>query len=209
MGGYGSGRWQTGKGVTAEHRSIDVRRLQRDRLLTPGRTFAWNWTRDGETLGSVLIRTEADRLALDYRHRSGGGDWQPLNYSVRLDWTPCTYGGRRAWFQCPAAGCGRRVALLYLGSAGIFACRHCYQLAYACQRETNDDRATRRADRIRERLAWEPGILNGEGWKPKGMHWRTYHRLVSAHDSAVAESLAGMRAWLARRGPDGSRTRSI
>ncbi len=26
---------------------------------------------------------------------------------------------------------------------------------------------------------WEPGILNGHGGKPKGMHWRTYERLTS------------------------------
>jgi hypothetical protein len=133
MGGYGSGRWQTGKGLTAGHRSIDVRRLQRDGLLTPGQAFAWNWTRDGDTLASVLIRTEADRLTLDYRYRTEGGDWHPLAYPVRLAWTPCTYGVRRAWFRCPAAGCGRRVALLYLGPSGIFACRHCYRLAYACE----------------------------------------------------------------------------
>jgi hypothetical protein len=30
-----------------------------------------------------------------------------------------------AAFICPAAGCGRRVAILYGG--GNFACRHCYQ----------------------------------------------------------------------------------
>ena len=38
-----------------------------------------------------------------------------------------------AAFICPAAGCGRRVAILYRG--GIFACRHCYRLAYASSRE--------------------------------------------------------------------------
>jgi hypothetical protein len=37
------------------------------------------------------------------------------------------------WFICPAVGCGRCVAILYGG--GIFACRHCYRLAYASSRE--------------------------------------------------------------------------
>ena len=74
----------------------------------------------------------------------------------------------------------------------IFACRHCYRLAYPSQRETDDDRAARRADRIRERLGWEPGILNGNGLKPKGMHWRTFERLTAEHDAFVEESLAGM-----------------
>ena len=76
-----------------------------------------------------------------------------------------------AAFICPAAGCGRRVAILYGG--GIFACRHCHQLAYFSSREDAGDRAARRrAERLRARLGWEPGILNGEGGKPKWMRWR-------------------------------------
>jgi hypothetical protein len=135
-------------------------------------------------------------VTLIYRHKSGGNDWQPMDYPVRLEWTACTLGGRRAWFRCPANGCGRRVALLYLGGAGIFACRHCYRLAYACQRETADDRAARRADSIRERLGWQAGILNLNGGRPKGMHWRTFNRLTAEHDAFVGVSLAGMSARL-------------
>ncbi|WP_411727504.1 hypothetical protein [Methyloglobulus sp.] len=58
-----------------------------------------------------------------------------------------------------------------------FACRHCYQLAYRSQRETADDRADRKANNIRKKLDWEPGILNAMGDKPKGMHWKTYYRI--------------------------------
>jgi hypothetical protein len=117
----------------------------------------------------------------------------------QFDWTPCTYGGQRAWFRCPAVGCGQRVALLYGGR--IFACRHCYRLTYRSQRETPDDRLARRADKIREQLGWELGILNGSGWKPKGMHWRTFRRLTAEHDALVHASLTGMaqRLGLLRR----------
>jgi len=80
--------------------------------------------------------------------------------------------------------------VLYGGT--IFACRHCHRLAYDSQRERRDDRLTRRADRIRQRLGWEPGILNGDGGKPKGMHWRTFERLQDKHDAYVQASLAGM-----------------
>lgn len=193
MGGIGSGRrYQRGKDTTSDLRALDIRRLQRDGLLIPGKAFGWNWTRSGETVASIQVRTEVDRVILNYRHKSGGSDWQAMEYPVWLEWTDCTLGGQRAWFHCPARGCGKRVALLYIGSAGIFACRHCYKLAYVCQRETADDRAARRADRIRERLGWEAGILNGNGWKPKGMHWRTFERLKARHDAFVGVSLAGM-----------------
>lgn len=106
---------------------------------------------------------------------------------MRLAWTPCHFGGERAWFRCPALGCGRRVAILYGGA--IFACRHCHELVYPSQRETDFDRLARKADRIRERLDWEPGILNGNGWKPKGMHWRTFERLSAEHDRLVERAL--------------------
>lgn len=190
MGGFGSGRGQDGKDTTSDMRPLDIRRLQRDGLLTPGRAFGWHWTVNGEEVASIQMRTEADRVILNYRSRSNGGEWQPMEYPVYLEWTPCHLGGRRAWFLCPARGCGRRVAILFGGS--IFACRHCHKLAYECQRESVDDRAARRADTIRRRLGWQPGILNGEGWKPRGMHWRTYERLKAAHDAHVNVSLAGM-----------------
>jgi hypothetical protein len=41
-------------------------------------------------------------------------------------------------------------------------------------------------------LGWELGILNGDGGKPKGMHWRTFKRLQVEHNVYVEASLAGM-----------------
>ena len=78
----------------------------------------------------------------------------------------------------------------------IFVCRHCYQLAYSSQRERNYDRAARRADRLRDKLKWEPGIINGSGLKPKGMHWKTFKRLSTQHDAFMQYSLAGIDARL-------------
>ena len=192
MGGWGSGRGQGGRDTTSDCRSLDVRRWQHDGHLKPWQAFSWTWSRDGETVASIQISTEADRLVLNYRCKIPGGDWEPRDYPVLLDWTNCNYGGRRAWFLCPTRGCGRRVALLYLGDTGIFACRQCTRLAYACQRESDIDRSARRADKIRHRLGWEAGILNGNGNKPKGMHWRTFARMTSAHNAFSAASFAGM-----------------
>ncbi len=144
---------------------------------------------------SILVRTEHSRVVLIYRHQSYGEDWEDKNYPVYLDWTDCHLGGKRPWFLCPALGCERRVAILYGGS--IFACRHCYQLAYPSQHEEAYDRAARRADKIRERLSWEQGILNCRGWKkPKGMHWKTFQRLNKEHDNFVQISLAGIATKL-------------
>ncbi len=194
MGGFGSGRQGSGR-CTDDMRPLDVRKINRGGLLTPGRWFNWQWTCNDEVTATIGLRVETDRVVLDYRNRSNhhnGGEWEPMNYAVPLDWTPCTLGGQRVWWRCPAVGCGQRVAVLFGGR--IFACRKCHTLAYRSQREADDDRSTRRADTIRRRLDWEPGILNGNGLKPKGMHWASFERLQREHDIHVNAALAGMAA---------------
>lgn len=194
MGGFGSGR-KFGADCTEDCRSIDIRRWQREGYLTPGRYLDWQWLRNGEKVAAINVKVETGQLRLIYSYRRNGDEWESLDYPVRLQTTSCNYGGERYWFTCPAVGCGQRVALLYLGGK-YFACWHCYQLAYKSQRETADDRATRKADKIRAKLHWEPGILNGNGWKPKGMHWKTYHRLRAKHDNYVDRALLGIAAKL-------------
>ena len=76
----------------------------------------------------------------------------------------------------------------------MYACTHCHKLAYRTQREQPHDRAGSRADKSRDRLGWEAGILNGNGEKPKGMHWRTFERLEAEHDTLVNQTLAGVMA---------------
>lgn len=196
MGGSGSGRhWHCGaRALTTDYQSIDVRRLRRKGLLKPGSVFCLRWSRGNKVVAAVDGRTLGDRIILGYRYRRGDQDWVENRYPVDLEWTDCHFGGQRPWFRCPAAGCTRRVAILYGG--GIFACRDCLDLAYPSQNESEFDRAARRADRIRRRLGWQPGILNAAGWKkPKGMHWRTFSRLVALHDAHVQSSLRGILAW--------------
>lgn len=189
MGGFGSGR-KWGKPTVDDRRSLDVRRLARDGHLTPGTACSWEWTRRGEVVSSISFSVQCDRVWLTYRHQERGGEWQSMSYPVIVDRTPCHLGGQRVWWRCPARNCGRRVAVLYAGE--VFACRHCYKLAYPSQRETCDDRSSRRANTLRRRLKWEPGILNGNGVKPKGMHWRTFWRLQAQHDAFVNVTLTGL-----------------
>lgn len=189
MGGFGSGR-KWGKAATDTMRALDIRKMARDGLLRPGAGFSWEWSSGGEVRASIRAEVGEDRVTLDYRSRDQGGEWTPRRYPVLIERTPCNYGGERVWWRCPAAGCGRRVAVLFGGK--VFACRHCHQLAYSSTRETDDDRAIRRADKIRDKLGWPAGIMNGEGGKPKGMHWSTFFRLKVEHDTHALAALTGM-----------------
>ncbi|MDQ2091376.1 hypothetical protein [Marimonas arenosa] len=198
MGGIGSGRhwhWDS-KSTTSDMRKLDVRHLAREGLLEPGTRFSWQWSCDGKKVADIRIVTEADRVRLIYKSRSYGGDWEHFDYPVRLLSTPCHYGGHRAWFSCPAQGCGRRVAILYGGR--IFACRHCHQLAYPSQREESYQRHQRRAEKIRERLGWGTGA-DTWGPKPKGMHNRTFERLVAELGYWEDQSDAGFAQYVLSR----------
>lgn len=198
MGGFGSGR-QGGSSCTTDMRALDVRAVQRLGMLTPGAAGVLKWSRNGAPCGAIRIEAGVCGVTLDYRRASlDADDWEAMRYPVLLTWTPCNFGGRRTWWRCPAAGCGRRVAVLYGGR--VFACRQCHQLAYRCQREADDDRATRRADKLRDRLGWPGGILHGNGGKPKGMHWRTFERLQAECDAHTARALGGLVRLVARMG---------
>ena len=199
MGGMGSGRrYQGGRSTTEDYRPLDVRKLHKAGLLAAGHVALWNWYSRGELRASIQVQAEAGRLILSYT-TTIDGERKDCRYPVMLDWTACQYGGGRPWFLCPA--CRRRVAILYRGA--VFACRHCYRLAYESQRARDYDRLAGRADKIRRRLGWPVGILNPTPWtKPRGMHWRTFWRLTAEHNRLVGASLEGMSEHLGtvRRG---------
>lgn len=183
MGGVDSGRhWDFVQDTTDDYRSLDIRWLKREGVIQDGSVRRVVWNRNGVEISSIGISSEAGHLVFDYRRRQLGGDWKTERYQVHLETSQCHIGGARHWFCCPAKGCGRRVAILYDGS--IFVCRHCLKLVYSSQRERIAERAARRADRIRDKLGWEPGLSNGtEPWnRPKGMHRTTFERLCEEHD---------------------------
>lgn len=196
MGGFGSGR-TGGKRTTADTRVLDVRRLKREGMLEPESSRAWAWSSNGVTQFTVDVTAEADAVVLAYGRRQGG-DWSTVVSRVWLEHTPCNFGGSRLWWRCPARGCGRRVAVLYRPAGGVFACRHCHELAYKSQRETPSDRGFRAADKLRDRLGWTPGIAHGPGQKPPRMHWRTYLRLLEVYNRQTAQACAGTAAYLGR-----------
>jgi hypothetical protein len=184
MGGFGSGRPSgSGRNTVEASRSIDVNRLQRGGCLRPGWMGSWQWTRDGEKVASINLRAEHDRLNLTYRVRMCGGEWEGVAETVRIVRVPCRFGGTRPYFICPGVvngiACGRRVAKLH-GPGRYFLCRHCYHLANASQSEGREDRALRRANKIRRGLGGESGTAGPFPPKPKGMWRRTYERLREA-----------------------------
>jgi len=77
MGGRGSGRqyYFGAKDTTDGYRYLDIRRLQREGLLTQGQTYVWHWSRHGEKIAAIRVRVESDRIILAYRQRSGDGEW--------------------------------------------------------------------------------------------------------------------------------------
>lgn len=183
MGGYGSGRWGWHRTKETSDRllRLDVRLLARSGLIAPG-VVGWlpvAWSRGDRPAGEVLVGYNHGRpgeVVLEYRvRRSEVEAWEPVREPVALDRTPCPYGGSRPWFRCP--GCDGRRAVLY-GNGGLFRCTGCHDLAYSSTREGSYESDRRRADELRRRLGGKPGAVTVPR-KPKGMHRRTYERMVA------------------------------
>ena len=188
MGGLGSGRCSgySGKSETSDSMPLDIRKITRKGLLVPGNSFGWQWLVNDRQVASISIRVEFQSMALSYRVKSTG---EVVDQRVLTQTSPCHLGGQRHWFTCPR--CSKRVAVLY-APGRYFACRTCSELGYSTQKESAGDRAASRANKLRKRLGWAPGFLNGDGGKPKGMHWKTYWRIKSHHDALVQVSLYDM-----------------
>jgi len=73
------------------------------------------------------------------------------------------------------------VALLY-APGPHYACRQCYNLAYASTREAPHYRLLSKAQDIRERLGGVANIYDLLPERPKGMHHRTYQRLKREYE---------------------------
>lgn len=75
MGGRGSGRTKgyAGKSSTEDSQPLDIRRLQRAGVLTPGRTTNWQWTVNGRVYASITIRAEVGNISLAYSYTAHGG----------------------------------------------------------------------------------------------------------------------------------------
>ena len=188
MGGLGSGRRSSyrGKRETGDSMPLDIRKIARKGMLGPGNSFSWQWLVNDRQVAGISIRIETGTMTLSYRMKSTG---EVVEQRVQTQSSPCHLGGHRHWFTCPR--CSKRVAVLY-APGRYFACRQCGRLGYATQKAGAGDRALTKAGKIRKRLGWVAGIANGDGGKPKGMHWQTYNRMRMAYYAQSNMAFAGM-----------------
>ena len=168
MGGYGSGRRSDNPKIE-DCNSLDANQLQRNGCLKNGWNGVISWTRNGKKFSTIGMRATANYLHLSYCTEEYG----TVSQSVTIERLPCRFGGSRAYFRCK---CNKRVVKLY--SVGKhFRCRHCFRLPYSSKNESHWDRALRQRNKQRRRLSRNIGLEASMGQKPKGMWWRTYHRL--------------------------------
>lgn len=190
MGGQGSGKlsFDDGKLTVNDYHSIDIRDWHRRRLLFPGITSVSNPHHGTIGTTSILCTYTTNLITLSitipYSDRL-----RCIEQLIPIQWTSCHLGGKRPWFICPIKKCKRKAAILYAGN--IFACRKCYNLAYPSQCERPDERANRRAMKIRALLNWPADSLSDGDKKPKGMHRKTFERLRNKHTHLAERSLGG------------------
>jgi hypothetical protein len=190
-----------GKRTVESCRSIDVLDWHRRSYFRSPQWFSWAWTRNGEQLASINVEMGRHSVTLRYRSRSHGEDWTDVKQRVAIAWTPCRFGGERPWFICSVYAngtyCGHQVTKLY-DAGRLFACRHCYRLAYASQQESAHLRGLWKAQKIRMRLGGSASMLDHFPEKPKGMHWLTYERLCRVYGAAQARSTIGLMGFVMR-----------
>ena len=84
--------------------------------------------------------------------------------------------------------------MLYGGA--YFRCRQCHGLKYESQYEPAFARAVSRSQSIRRRLGGTSDLQDPFPDKPKGMHWRTYHRLRAEVENLERVWVKAMAAHL-------------
>jgi hypothetical protein len=180
MGGIGSGCWdrQSKKDIWEAHPRLSVSSLHRQRLLEGYTNTIQSWTCGGEVVASVRTICHSDYLELFYLWRDDDSDSNPIRVKVPLVETACHFGGARKWFLCPT--CLRRIGVLVLVEK-TWGCRTCSKLHYACQQESEWQRAQRRILKIQKQLGNVDIACSIEPWlpRPHRMRYATYLRIVT------------------------------
>jgi hypothetical protein len=187
MGGQGSGGHNSkGKLRDVQCARLDVHELAREGKLKLGSR--------GLLFGSIEFAVEggpdARRLILEFPRRSAtGAPLDPLRQIISCRWRKANYGGRYLVFSC--SECHRPARVLYAPYTshhhhiGFFKCRKCAGITYQSTMGHRWDRSARRVEKLRAQLRWGAG--DTVPIKPRGMHEKTYQRILRmlAYDEAV------------------------
>jgi hypothetical protein len=177
MGGRGSGGHNSKRKLRdVQCARLDVHELARDGRLTLGTRGRLFGTVGFEVVGGP----DAQRLVLEFPMRSATGErLDPLRQTICCYWRKTHYGGRYLMFLCE---CGRSARVLYARHEiqhyriWFFMCRKCAGITYQSTMGHRWDRSARRIEKLRARLQWQAG--GTEPIRPRGMHERTYQRIL-------------------------------
>lgn len=151
--------------------------------LTPGYRYTLKWLEGEREAASIRYEVSELRITFLYRYLKREGVWHDVEKSFFLTFTDCNYGGNRPWFVCD---CGRRVGRLFLRRQHI-ACRHCWNLAYECQREQPIGRQIRKIHRLERQLK-----ENGPHMRSKTLERAVFRlRLAEFHFFRHLKALCG------------------
>ncbi|WP_212744640.1 hypothetical protein [Bathymodiolus heckerae thiotrophic gill symbiont] len=177
-------RWGSKSTVDSQH-AVDVRYLKKQGSLEAGKSGSLTWSRQGKQTGAISYQVKENGIMLIYNMReNSSAEWETVEQFVSFDYTPCNYGGKRTWLLC--THCNRRVTCIYV-TGKYFLCRHCYGLNHQSQHEGYCDRLLSKAQSRRTKLGGSPSLGDLFPEKPKGMHWKTYHKL---QDQAMSDEEA-------------------
>jgi hypothetical protein len=160
---------------------FDLNCLIRQNLLRRGAvcrsSFHWSYRYSGDVIASGWVSADLTEERRGWLRLEVGA----LDQRIALEAAPRHFGGRQWYFVCPRTGL-RASVLWRPPGARSFASRHAWgrQVAYGSQFETPYDRALSAAHDIRYKLGGKIYVSLDEisPPKPKGMHSRTYERIV-------------------------------
>lgn len=167
------------KPLTTERMRLDIRTMQADTRLAWPKFIRWN---NGASV-TIAFREAAATIEMRVPRQA------TCTAHMELDSTPLNFGGQRAWWKCPC--CHARVGVLYW-QACRWQCRKCAGLVHESTRESESSLAYARVNKVRRKLGWGGGMLSPLGTRKKGMHWKTYARLMQElAEVSVAAAGAG------------------
>ena len=170
---------------------------------SPAARFRDEWvSSDGTVRETWTVEPGVYKVGCAYELGLLGVRTEYLEFAVKVDWQPCTLGGVRPYLYCPR--CWRRVTSLW-ADAPELVCRGCAGVRYPSKSLLTHERKLQRAQEIRQRLGGSMTALSEFGPRPRGMHRRTYARLIAEAEELENEGIVEV---LKRVPPPGRRVRS-